>query len=65
MFLHVLSFKFLNSGLGKQNAVNGKVAEDSSVPFALNIFKIALFIYYVCSQIFALFPKNMLHIFML
>jgi hypothetical protein len=45
MFLRVLVFKFLDSGLGKRNAVHGKMADDCSVTSALNIFKITVLIY--------------------
>jgi hypothetical protein len=62
MFLHVLIFIFLDSGLGQRNTVHGMVPEVSSVQSALNTFMIAILIYLVFSQIFALGPTFQGHI---
>jgi len=56
-FLHVQIFKILVSGLGKRNAVHGTVADVYLIQSALNVFMIAVLIYEVYSQIFALFRK--------
>jgi hypothetical protein len=57
MFLNIQIFNFFYSGLGKRNTVYGLVADDSSGQSALNILMIAILIYLVCSQIFAIVLK--------
>jgi len=54
MIPHFLFFNFLDSGLGKRSNVHGMVADVSSVHSALNILMIAILIYLICYQIFAL-----------
>ena len=43
--LHVVIFKFLDSGLRKRNAVHGTVADVASIQSALNVSMMAILIY--------------------
>jgi uncharacterized protein YebE (UPF0316 family) len=68
MFPRVLISNLLDSRLRKRNTMHGMVADVSSVQSALNIFTIAILMYLVCSQIFALaltFQEHIIYLYFL